>query len=194
MPRLEIPVGRSPASSFRSGGMWAGRHFPPARCQWEGRTQDVVMRLEPSSHSKALPSSPPSLSCCSLRIETLWNIPPSSNHRGNLRVPPAAAPGHRASPQGSRARLGPGTGNSARLERGNRRVRLCPAAADKVPPQSYPNPGSCCPQPQSSQETSHHPQHVLGGLRAQIWPSPGTREGLPWQGGGARWGGGTKDG
>lgn len=90
--------------------MWAGRHFPPARCQWEGRTQDVVMRLEPSSHSKALPSSPPSLSCCSLRVGTLWNIPPSSNHRGNLRVPPAAAPGHRAGPQGSRARRGPAQG------------------------------------------------------------------------------------
>lgn len=96
MPRLEIPVGMSRGSSFRSGGMWVGRHFPLSPAASAGGTQDVMMRPEPSSHSKSLPSSPPSLSCCLLHTGTLWNIRPSSNHWGNLRVPPAAAP----SPQG----------------------------------------------------------------------------------------------
>lgn len=162
MPRLEIPVGRSRAGSFRSGGMWVGKHFPPARCQWGG-TQDVLMRLEPSSHSKPPASSPPPSSL--LHAGTLWDIPPSPDQRGDHRAPPAAAP----SPRGQHPREQStgqiqAQGTRPGRERGNRRVRLCPAPAEKGPFQSYHNPGSGRPQPQR--------------LSGDLPPPPGTCSGV----------------
>lgn len=145
------------------------------------------MKPEPSSHSKSLPSSPPSLSCCLLHTGTLWNIRPSSNRWGNLRVPPAAAP----SSQGQHPQeqsTGWIQGIQPGWERGNRRVRLCPAPAEKFPAQSYHNPGSGQPQPQSSQESSHHPQGMPGGPWAQIKPSPGSWRGVAGGEGGPKMG------
>lgn len=158
--------------------------LPPSPAAGAGGTQGVMMRLEPSSHSKSLPSSPPSLPCCLFHTGTLWNIQPSSNQRGNVRVPPAAAPSPQGQhPQEQSTGWMQAQGTQPGWERGNRRVSLCPAPAEKVPAQSYHNPGSGQPQPQSSQETSHHPQCVLGGPWAQIKHSPGIREGRPCQGG-----------
>lgn len=125
-----------------------------------------------------LPFLPPSLSCCLLHAGTLRNILASSNHRGDLRAPPAAAP----SPQGQHPReQSPGRiqaqGIQPGWERGNRRVRLCPAPAEKIPSRSYHNPGSGRPQAQRlSGDLPPPPARARGSLS--------TNKSQPWDQGG----------
>lgn len=161
------PRGKVPSRFLQEWRNVGWKALPPSPLPVGGRggTQDVLMRLEPSSHSKTPSSSPPCLSCCLPHAGTLWDIPPSPDQGGHRRAPPAAAP----SPRGQHPReqstgqiqaqgIRPGR------ERGNRRVRLCPAPAEKVPFQSYHNPGSSCPQPQR--------------LSGDLPPPPGTCSGV----------------
>lgn len=154
--------------------MWAGRHFPPARCQWGG-TQDVVMRLSPSSHSKSRPSSPPSLSCCLLGLsEHPTQLPSPGGSQGCRSSSPQGQPHWSRALAGSRHREFSQAGSEGTAGSGCvlslRRKSLLRVIL---------NQGPAILKHSGSRESSHHPQHVLGGPWAQIHPSPGGREGHP---------------
>ena len=86
-------------------------------------------------------------------------------------------------PMGAERWPDPGAGEPVAVgrpgwERGNRRVRLRPAPAEKVPFRSYDNPGSGRPRPRRLPGDPPPPRHMLGGPQAGIKLSPLARGGV----------------